>query len=445
MRKRILRHIGQRTELLAAVSHDLRTPLTRMKLELEMLAHGKPAARRPRRPAQRRRGDGQRGRRLSGVRPRRGPGERSCRPTSARCCRRSPQRASTEQTRVEVELEKPGHPAAAPDRDPPLPDQPGPQRGALRQLGRRPGRRSGRSRLDRDRRRRPRASPRTSARRCSRRSTGSTGRATRAPAGSGSASPSRATSCSAMAATSSCRDAPEGGLARARAAAELAPGRRPAPPMTPAPPLLQRADAPPLDPRLGERGARAPARSPRASPSSGGAAAVDEEAVRDGLAGRAGDAARTPRRRSPSSRRSGSRSDAPPAAIVLGADQILSLRGPLVRASPATAPRRAPSSTRSPGAGTSSRPRSWRCAAAPGSGTTRASPGSGCGRARPAFLDAYLAAVGDAGAAPRSAPTSRGARGAAVRARSRATTSRSRACRCSRCSEFLREQGVLAR
>jgi two-component system osmolarity sensor histidine kinase EnvZ len=37
MRHRILRHISQRTEMLAAVSHDLRTPLTRMKLELELL------------------------------------------------------------------------------------------------------------------------------------------------------------------------------------------------------------------------------------------------------------------------------------------------------------------------------------------------------------------------------------------------------------------------
>jgi two-component system, OmpR family, osmolarity sensor histidine kinase EnvZ len=43
MRKRILRHISQRTEMLAAVSHDLRTPLTRMKLELEMLSEDRAA------------------------------------------------------------------------------------------------------------------------------------------------------------------------------------------------------------------------------------------------------------------------------------------------------------------------------------------------------------------------------------------------------------------
>ncbi len=44
MRKRILRQLTQRTEMLAAVSHDLRTPLTRMKLELEMLKGAKPHA-----------------------------------------------------------------------------------------------------------------------------------------------------------------------------------------------------------------------------------------------------------------------------------------------------------------------------------------------------------------------------------------------------------------
>ncbi len=40
MRRRIIRHISQRTEVLAAVSHDLRTPLTRMKLELELIGNG---------------------------------------------------------------------------------------------------------------------------------------------------------------------------------------------------------------------------------------------------------------------------------------------------------------------------------------------------------------------------------------------------------------------
>ena len=38
MRARILRMIGQRTEMLAGVSHDLRTPLTRIKLQLAMMA-----------------------------------------------------------------------------------------------------------------------------------------------------------------------------------------------------------------------------------------------------------------------------------------------------------------------------------------------------------------------------------------------------------------------
>ena len=37
MKQRILRHISQRTSMLSGISHDLKTPLTRLKLQIEIL------------------------------------------------------------------------------------------------------------------------------------------------------------------------------------------------------------------------------------------------------------------------------------------------------------------------------------------------------------------------------------------------------------------------
>ena len=44
MRQRIERYVQQRTEMLAGVSHDLKTPLTRIKLQLELMGHNPESA-----------------------------------------------------------------------------------------------------------------------------------------------------------------------------------------------------------------------------------------------------------------------------------------------------------------------------------------------------------------------------------------------------------------
>lgn len=44
MKERIQRHIQQRTDMLAGVSHDLRTPITRLKLQLAMMGDGEDVA-----------------------------------------------------------------------------------------------------------------------------------------------------------------------------------------------------------------------------------------------------------------------------------------------------------------------------------------------------------------------------------------------------------------
>ena len=96
MQERVRRFLVQRTEMLAGVSHDLRTPLTRLRLALAMLPARDESASGRRGDDRRCRRDGADGQRLSGVRARRGgragrTGE-PVRGAGGGCRRRSPLR-----------------------------------------------------------------------------------------------------------------------------------------------------------------------------------------------------------------------------------------------------------------------------------------------------------------------------------------------------------------
>ena len=72
MQERVRRFLVQRTEMLAGVSHDLRTPLTRLRLALAMMPAREELPSGRRRNDRRCRGDGADDRRLPRVRARRG-------------------------------------------------------------------------------------------------------------------------------------------------------------------------------------------------------------------------------------------------------------------------------------------------------------------------------------------------------------------------------------
>ena len=170
MRKRILRHISQRTEMLAAVSHDLRTPLTRMKLELEMLDEGPGDGERHQRFARRRRGNDPHRRRISRFRARRRPGGHGAGPARtipAGNCRTRQHAGDAGRRRARAT----DHFAPPADRNASVPGQPDAECGALRHLRARPGDVQSRSGLDRHRRRWPGHSRRGSATPFSNRST----------------------------------------------------------------------------------------------------------------------------------------------------------------------------------------------------------------------------------------------------------------------------------